>query len=92
VRLISDIKNIAGSNMNMTQEPVIVECTIGPYPRPMPQGMSDTLPKVTVRFSNGEEKTLFDFYPDEISFSKTEFIGFYNLLIIKPELLDDRFV
>ena len=61
--------------MNMTQEPIIVECTIGPYPRPMPQGMSDTLPKVTVRFNNGEEKTLFDFYPDEISFFETEFIG-----------------
>lgn len=59
----------------MTKTPVIIECKIGPYPRPMPQGMFDTMPKVTARFSNGEEKTLFEFYPDEISFSETEFIG-----------------
>ena len=32
-------------------------------------------PKVKVQFDNGEEKTLFEFYPDEISFSENELIG-----------------
>ncbi len=31
--------------------------------------------KVSVQFSNGDEKTLFQFYPDEISFKESEFIG-----------------
>lgn len=56
-------------------KPKIVSCSIGPYPRPMPQGMLDPMPKVRVRFDNGEEKTLFEFYPDEISFEESEFIG-----------------
>lgn len=57
------------------QEPVIVKCEIGPFPRPMPEGMSDSMPSVKVKFSDGEEKTLFEFYPDEISFTESEFIG-----------------
>ena len=56
-------------------KPIIVGCSIGPYPRPMPQGMLDPMPKVRVRFDNGEEKTLFEFYPDEISFTEKEFVG-----------------
>jgi hypothetical protein len=54
---------------------VIVKCTIGPYPRPMEQGMFDPMPQVKVKFSNGEEKSLFEFYPDEITFKESEFIG-----------------
>jgi hypothetical protein len=41
----------------------------------MPQGMLDPMPKVRVHFNNGEEKILFEFYPDEISFTEAEFIG-----------------
>ena len=41
----------------------------------MPEGMADSMPKVRVRLINGEEKTFFEFYPDEISFSESEFIG-----------------
>lgn len=55
--------------------PIIINCEISRYPRPMPEGLFDQMPKVTVKFNNGEEKTLFEFYPDEISFSETEFIG-----------------
>jgi hypothetical protein len=54
---------------------VIIKCSIGPYPRPMGQGMFDPMPKVKVKFNNGDEKTLFEFYPDEISFRESEFIG-----------------
>lgn len=53
----------------------IVAATVGPMPRPMPVGMSDPTPKVIVAFENGEVKELFSFYPDEISFSESEFIG-----------------
>lgn len=56
-------------------EPVIVKCSIGEYPRPLPDGIFDKMPEVKVTLSNGEEKTLFDFYPDEISFTESEFIG-----------------
>ena len=56
-------------------EPVIVKCTIGPYPRPMEQGMFDPMPEVKVQFNNGDEKALFEFYPDEISFNESEFMG-----------------
>ena len=56
-------------------EPVIIKCSIGTYPRPLPDGMLDKMPEVKITLSNGEEKTLFDFYPDEISFTEVEFIG-----------------
>jgi len=58
-----------------SKDPVIVKCTIGPYPRPMSEGMFDPMPEVKVQFNNGEEKTLFSYYPDEISFKDSEFIG-----------------
>lgn len=57
------------------QLPTIIEYKIGPLPRKMPEGMFDLMPKVNVKLSNGEEKELFEFYPDEISFNKDELIG-----------------
>jgi hypothetical protein len=59
----------------ISKVPIIVSCSIGPYPKPMPQGMLDSMPKVRVRFNTGEEKELFEFYPDEIDFTESEFIG-----------------
>jgi hypothetical protein len=56
-------------------KPIIVKCSIGPYPRQMPLGVNDKLPSVKVVLDNGEEHTLFEFYPDEISFTESEFIG-----------------
>ena len=53
----------------------IISCRIGPYPRPMPEGLSDAMPSVHVTFDDGTTKTLFTFYPDELSFSEREFIG-----------------
>jgi len=49
----------------------IVAAKIGP----MPTGLSDPMPTVTVTFADGEIKELFSFYPDEISFTESEFIG-----------------
>jgi len=59
----------------INKEPLIVRCEIGPIPRPMPTGMLDPMPKVKVQLDNGEEKDLFEFYPDEIDFMESEFIG-----------------
>lgn len=61
--------------MDTTEHPVIVNNTIGTYPRPMPKEMFDKMPEVRVQLSNGENKILFDFFHDEISFSESEFIG-----------------
>jgi hypothetical protein len=41
----------------------------------MPRSFFDPMPKVRVKFEDGTEKELFDYYPDEISFSESEFIG-----------------
>lgn len=49
----------------------IVKVTIGPYPT----GMFDPMPKVHATFEDGSEKDLFEFYPDELSFSEAEFVG-----------------
>ena len=49
----------------------ITAATIGK----MPTSLFDPMPKVSVTLENGETKTLFSFYPDEISFQASEFIG-----------------
>jgi hypothetical protein len=44
-------------------------------PRPMPLGMFDPMPEVIATFEDSSTKTLFTFYPDEVSFRASEFIG-----------------
>jgi len=41
----------------------------------MPQSMFDPMPKVVVTMDNGKSQDLFEYYPDEISFTPSEFIG-----------------
>lgn len=53
----------------------IVKCKIYTYPRPMPEGIFDPMPQVWVTLNNGTKLKLFEFYPDEIDFQETEFIG-----------------
>ena len=53
----------------------ITSTIITPMPRPMPQGMFDPMPEVVATFEDGSSKTLFSFYPDELSFRASEFIG-----------------
>lgn len=53
----------------------IIEAFITPMPRPMPQGMFDAMPEVIATFEDGSTKTLFSFYPDEVSFCTRELIG-----------------
>jgi hypothetical protein len=40
-----------------------------------PKGLFDPIPRVYVTLENGEELYLFSYYPDEISFTESEFIG-----------------
>jgi len=41
----------------------------------MPKSMFDSMPEVHVTFEDGSSKKLFEYYPDEISFTSDEFIG-----------------
>jgi hypothetical protein len=58
-----------------TSEPIITKCIIGPFPRPMPEGMFNQKPSVMETLSDGKTLNLFEYFPDEISFSETKFIG-----------------
>lgn len=42
---------------------------------PMPKSYLDPMPQVWVTYEDGKETMLFDYYPDEISFTPNEFIG-----------------
>jgi hypothetical protein len=53
----------------------ITSAIITPMPRPMPEGMFDPMPEVVATFKDGITKTLFSFYPDEITFQASEFAG-----------------
>ena len=53
----------------------ITSAIITPMPRPMPEGMFDPMPEVVTTFEDGTTRTLFSFYPDEITFQASEFTG-----------------
>ena len=40
-----------------------------------PKSLFDPMPKVFVKLENGKEEFLFEYYPDEISFTPSEFVG-----------------
>ena len=42
---------------------------------PLPQRLGDPLPEVWVTCEDSTETKVFDFYPDELSFSSDEFVG-----------------
>jgi hypothetical protein len=41
----------------------------------MPEELFDPMPQVYVTMENGRERFLYDYYPDEISFTPEEFVG-----------------
>jgi len=41
----------------------------------MPQSFTDPMPQVFVTTDDGDEQLLFEYYPDEISFSASDFVG-----------------
>jgi hypothetical protein len=53
----------------------ITSAIITAMPRPMPHGMFDPMPEVIATFEDGSSKSLFSFYPDEVLFRASEFIG-----------------
>jgi len=53
----------------------IISARITQLPRPMPEGMFDLMPQVYVTTEDGKEHYLFQYYPDEISFTEKEFVG-----------------
>lgn len=53
----------------------IISARITPLPRPMPEGMFDSMPEVHVTTEDNREHYLFQYYPDEISFTEKEFVG-----------------
>jgi hypothetical protein len=56
----------------LTSTPRIVSARI----TDMPQDLFDPMPSVMVKYAGDEnEQHLFDYYPDEISFMPSEFIG-----------------
>jgi hypothetical protein len=55
-------------------ESTITAARITAMPRPMPKGMFDPMPEVWVTI-DGQEQKLFDYYPDELSFTEREFLG-----------------
>lgn len=55
----------------MNNQPKVVSCRI----TTQPETYFDPLPKVYVTLDNNTEECIFDYYPDEISFTPDEFIG-----------------
>jgi hypothetical protein len=49
----------------------------------MPKSLFDPMPSVIVTMEDGSEHNLFSYYPDEISFHPSEFIG-----LTRTEALD----
>lgn len=41
----------------------------------MPKDLFDPMPRVYATFEDGVEKFLFEYYPDEVSFTPSEFVG-----------------
>ena len=54
----------------------IIKARITAMPRPMTlEGMFDPMPQVYVTTDDNVEQFLFEYYPDEISFTDSEFVG-----------------
>jgi len=42
---------------------------------PLPKDLFDPMPIVTATFEDGSTRRLFDYFPDEITFTEDEFVG-----------------
>ena len=56
---------------NKAKEPAIVSATISA----MPKSMFDPMPTVTAVLDDGSTQKVFEYYPDELSFTPAEFVG-----------------
>lgn len=57
---------------------------------PMPKELFDPMPKVIATFDDGKSKELFSFFPDEISFKPSEFIGLTEQAAINLKFQKDK--
>jgi hypothetical protein len=56
----------------------------------MPKTFFDAMPQVYVTLENGIEEYLFDYYPDEITFTASEFIGLTKKEAIHLKFIKDK--
>lgn len=63
--------SVGNGKPSRPMSPKIKSVTIGP----MPKGLMDPMPSVTAKFEDGTERKLFHFYPDELKFQESEFLG-----------------
>jgi hypothetical protein len=61
----------SGGRMDDVRSNLVVSARI----TSLPQRLGDPLPEVWVTCEDGNEAKVFDFYPDEISFSGDDFVG-----------------
>ena len=64
----------------------ISKCTITPQPKQM----FDPMPRVIITLEDGTTKELFEYYPDEISFTESEFIGLTEEEAIHLKFVKDK--
>ena len=75
------MKNVDQLNSTRTALPVLKMCKmmntkiIRARITAMPKSLFDPMPQVFVTLEDGKEQYLFDYYPDEISFTAGEFAG-----------------
>lgn len=56
----------------------------------MPKSLFDPMPRVYVTLEDKTEHFLFDYYPDEISFTPSEFVGLTMVECIHLKFKKDR--
>ena len=56
----------------------------------MPKSFFDPMPKVYITLENEVEEFLYEYYPDEISFTTSEFIGLTKYEAIHLKFVKDK--
>ena len=56
----------------------------------MPEKFGDPMPQVIATLEDGTEQMLFEYYPDEISFTPSEFVGLTIAEAIHLKFVKDR--
>lgn len=84
------VPQLARSLTQPELERKIVSARFTAMPRPLPEGMFDPLPEAWVRVEGRDaEVRLFDWYPDEITFTEAEFVGLTVAAAMRLKLKKD---
>lgn len=57
---------------------------------PQPKSFFDPMPKVSVVYEDDSTEELFEYYPDEISFSASEFVGLTRAEAVNLKFKKDK--